>query len=259
MISTIRNALLMATTDIAIISNNIANAGSTGYKRSDGNFLDSYAEEIPIPGLNVGFGVIHEEPRRHDHKQGALRVTNNSLDLAVNGGGMFVAVKPGDGEITFTRDGSFLLDSGGNLVTTDNRQLIGVSGNAIVIPPSKLDQAGRETLIDVISISNDGSIRATYGDGEIVETGTVALANFPNSAGLKPVGGSYFKATEKSGQAVIGTATENNFGEIVQGHLEASNTNVANELTKLMISQQAFTAASRLMQSAVESERKLIG
>ena len=101
-------------------------------------------------------------------------MTNNSLDLAVNGGGMFVAVKPDDGEITFTRDGS-LLDSSGNLVTTDNRQLIGVSGNAIVIPPSKLDQAGRETLIDVISISNDGSIRATYGDGEIVETGTVAL------------------------------------------------------------------------------------
>ena len=98
------NALKMATTDISIISNNIANSGRR-IQRSDGNFLHSYAEEIPIPGLNVGFGVVHEEPRRQDHKQGSLRVTNNSLDLAINGGGMFVALKPDDGEVTFSRDG----------------------------------------------------------------------------------------------------------------------------------------------------------
>lgn len=257
MISTIRNALQMATTDISIISNNIANSGSTGFKRSDGNFLHSYAEDVAIPGMNVGFGVVHEEPRRQDHKQGSLRVTNNSLDLAVNGGGMFMAVKPDDGEITFSRDGSFLLDTAGNLVTTDQRRILNVSGDPIVIPPSKLDANGDETLIETIKISNAGEIRLTYGDGMILNAGTVALANFANSGGLKPVGGSYFKATEKSGPAIVGTPTLGNFGEIIQGHLEMSNTNVTNELTKLMVSQQAFSASSRLMQSAMESEKRL--
>jgi len=258
MISTIRNALKMATTDISIISNNIANSGSTGFKRSDGNFLHSYAENIPIPGVNVGFGVVHEEPRRQDHKQGSLRVTNNSLDLAVNGGGMFMAIRPDDGEVTFSRDGSLLLDLEGNLVTTDNRQIIGTDGNPVVIPPLKLDAAGNQTLLDVINISSSGDIRLTYGDGEIVNAGTLALARFANAGGLQPVGGSYFKATEKSGPAILGTPTLGNLGEIVQGHLEMSNSDVANELTKLMTSQQAFSASSRLMQSAIESEKRLI-
>lgn len=259
MISTIRNALKMATTDISIISNNIANSGATGFKRSDGNFLHSYAEEVSIPGINVGFGVVHEEPRRHDHKQGSLRVTNNSLDLAVNGSGMFVALNPDDGEVTYTRDGSFLLDVAGNLITTDKRRVVGTDGNPIVIPGSKADANGNATLIDSINITNAGSIRVTYGDGDIIDRGTVALASFANSSGLRPVGGSYFKATQKSGPGLIGTPTLGNFGELVQGHLEMSNTNVANELTKLMVSQQAFGASSRLMQSAIESEKRLIG
>ena len=99
MIPTIRNALKMANSELNIVTNNIANAGSTGFKRSDGNFLHSYAEDIPIPGLNVGFGVVHEMPRRSDNKQGALKVTNNSLDLAVSGVGMFITASPDDGSI----------------------------------------------------------------------------------------------------------------------------------------------------------------
>ena len=171
---------------------------------------------------------------------------------------MFVALKPDDGEVTYSRDGSFLVDLVGNLVTTDNRRVIGADGEQIVIPPSKLDAAGNETLLEVINISNKGRIQLTYGDGKMLDAGTVALAHFANSGGLKPIGGSYFKATEKSGPAVLGSPTQQNFGEIVQGHLEMSNTNVANELTKLMVSQQAFSASSRLMQSAIESEKRLL-
>ena len=112
----------------------------------------------------------------------------------------------------------------------------------------------------MIKISNTGKIQLTYGDGEMVDAGTLALAHFANSGGLKPVGGSYFKATEKSGPLPSSVSpTQQNFGEIVQGHLEMSNTNVANELTKLMVSQQAFSASSRLMQSAIESEKRLLG
>ena len=259
MISTIRNALRMATTDIAIISNNIANSGSTGFKRSDGNFLDSYAEDVPIPGLNVGYGVIHEEPRRQDTKQGALRVTNNSLDLAVSGDGMFVAKHPEDDEITFTRDGSFLLDIDGRLTTTDKKLVLNTNGDPIVIPPMLTDEQGRNTLLDVINISNDGAIKLTYGDGRIFDIGKVGLARFANVAGLQAIGGGHFKETQKSGPAIIGGAMEQSFGQVIQGHLEASNTNITDELTKLMRSQQAFSASSRLMQAATDVSKRLIG
>lgn len=259
MISTIRNALRMATTDIAIISNNIANSGSTGFKRSDGNFLDSYAEDVPIPGLNVGYGVIHEEPRRQDTKQGALRVTNNSLDLAVSGDGMFVTKHPEGEEITFTRDGSFQLDIDGRLTTTDKKLVVNANGDPIVIPPMLTDDQGRNTLLDVINISNDGAIKLTYGDGRIFNIGKVGLARFANVAGLQAIGGGHFKDTEKSGPAIVGGAMEQSFGQVIQGHLEASNTNITDELTKLMRSQQAFSASSRLMQAATDVQKRLIG
>lgn len=259
MISTIRNALRMATTDIAIISNNIANSGSTGFKRSEGNFLDSYAEDVPIPGKNVGFGVIHQEPRRQDHKQGALRVTNNSLDLAVNGSGLFVTKNAEDGEITYTRDGSFIVDIAGNLVTLDNKLVTDQNANPIVIPPAIADGKGGQTLLDNVAISNDGAIKLTYGDGRLFEIGSVGLARFANGAALKPIGAGYFKDTEKSGPAIIGAPMTQNFGQIVQGHLEASNTKVTDELAKLMRSQQAFSASSRLMQAATDMSKRLIG
>lgn len=258
MISTIRNALKMATTDIAIISNNIANSGSNGFKRSDGSFLDSYAENIPIPGLNVGYGVIHEEPRRQDGKQGALRVTSNSLDLAVSGGGMFIAKHPEDDEVTFTRDGSFLLDIDGNLTTMDKKLVVDTQGNPIVIPPMLTDEQGRNTLLDVINITNDGTIKLTYGDGRIFDNGKVGLARFANISGLQAIGGGHFKDTQKSGPAIIGGAMEQGFGQVIQGHIEASNTNITDELTKLMKSQQAFSASSRLMQAATDVSKRLI-
>lgn len=257
MIPTIRNALKMASSEIDIVSNNLANSGSTGFKRSDGNFLHSYAEDIPIPGLNVGFGVVHEEPRRQDNKQGSLRVTNNSLDMAVNGVGMFITANPDDNEISYTRDGSFLIDNAGRLTTTNDRAVLNENGQAIVIPPTRRDADGRESLLDVINIDNRGGINLTYGDGVIVNVGNVGLARFGNIAGLKPVGGAHFVATEKSGPPIVGVAMEQNYGQVVQGHLEASNTNVSDELVKLMRAQQAYAGSSRLLQSAVEMSKRL--
>ena len=257
MIPTIRNALKMATTEINIVTNNLANAGSTGFKRSEGNFLHSYAEDVPIPGMNVGFGVVHEEPRRSDNAQGALKVTNNSLDMAVNGVGMFITADPDDNGITFTRDGSFLIDNTGLLTTTDRRAVLNDNGQPIVIPPVRTDAQGRESLIDVIGIDNRGSIKVTYGDGANVDIGNVGLASFGSIAGLKPVGGAHFVATEKSGPPIVGVAMEQNYGQIVQGHLEASNAIVTEELMKLMRAQQAYSGSSRLLQSAVEMSKRL--
>ena len=259
MIPTIRNALKMANSELNIVTNNIANAGSTGFKRSDGNFLHSYAEDIPIPGLNIGFGVVHEMPRRSDNKQGALKVTNNSLDLAVSGVGMFITASPDDGSISYTRDGSFLIDREGVLMTTDKRRVLNELGETIVIPPQKVDESGMTSLLDTIQINNRGRIQLAYGDGSIVEVGNVGLARFSNIAGLKPAGNAQFVTTEKSGPAIVGVPMADSFGQVIQGHLEASNAIVTDELVKLMRAQQAYAGSSRLLQSAVEMEKSLTG
>ena len=258
MISTIRNALHIASQDIAIISNNIANAGSTGFKRSDSNFLDSYAEDPPIRGRNIGFGALAEEPRRQDNKQGALRVTNGALDVAVSGAGMFVTTSAIEGDVTFTRDGSFLLDTAGNIKTTDGRGVIGIDGEPLLIPPQNVNALGKSGLIETININQRGSIQVTYGNGSIIDRGTIALADFANIGGVRAIGGGHFKATEKSGPAIIARPLEGSFGQVISGHLEASNTNITNELTKLMKAQQAYSGSARLMQSAAEMAKTLI-
>ena len=102
-------------------------------------------------------------------------------------------------------------------------------------------------------------IKLTYGDGRIFDIGKVGLARFTNIAGLQAIGGGHFKATEKSGPPFIGGAMEQSFGQVIQGHLEASNTDITDERTKLMQSQQAFSASSRLMQAATDVTKRLIG
>lgn len=257
MIPTIRNALKMATTELSIVSNNVANAGATGFKRSDGNFLDHYNESTQRVGLNVGFGVLHEEPRRADNKQGALRVTNNALDLAVSGVGMFMTVNGIDDEVTYTRDGGFSVDNAGRLVTTDKRFVLDNGGEPIRLPMQLVDDQGNRALLDTIQIGDDGKINVTYGDGTIIETAQIGLARFANFGGLKPIGGSQFKATADSGQPVIGNPADDNYGRVIQGHLEAANVNMTDELTKLMSAQQAYSGASRLLQSAVDMQKRL--
>ena len=257
MIPTIKNALNMATTEINIVTNNIANAGSTGFKRSDGNFLHSYAEDIPVPGKNIGFGVVHEMPRRSDNKQGALKVTNNSLDLAVSGVGMFITANQDDGGISYTRDGSFLIDQRGVLTTTDKRLVLDQNGEQIIIPPQRVDEDGNISLLDSIQINNRGAMRLAYGDGSIVDIGNIGLARFGNMAGLSPSGNAQFVVTEKSGPAIVGLPMGDGYGQIIQGHLESSNANIADELVKLMRAQQAYAGSSRLLQSAVEMSKRL--
>lgn len=258
MISTIRNALHIHSQDIAIISNNIANSGSNGFKRSDNNFFDSYAEDPPIRGLNVGFGALAEEPRRQDNKQGSLKVTNGALDVAVSGLGMFVTTNEVQDDLTYTRDGSFMLDMSGNVVTTEGRGVLGIDGAPLVIPPQHFDQRGDSGLIETIDISERGQIMVTYGNGSIVDRGTIALADFANIGALRAVGGGQFKTTEKSGPGVLSQAVTGNFGKIISGHLEASNTNITEELTRLMRAQQAYSGSARLLQSATEMSKSLM-
>ncbi len=258
MIPTIRNALQMASNNISLISNNLANASTTAFKRSEGEFLHSYAEDIPREGLNVGYGAISEGARRQ-FDQGSLKVTNGSLDVAVNGLGMFQTVSEVDGDVTYTRDGSFIMDTVGFLKTTDGRRVLDVNGDPLVIPPRRIYQNGSEAILDTIQISSKGQIQATYGDGTIMELGTFGLARFGNLTALKAIGNGHYVASERSGPAIIGGAMTSNFGQLINGHLEASNTNVTDELAKLMKAQQAYSGSSRMLQTAADITKRLIG
>lgn len=258
MIPTIRNALEMASNNISLISNNLANASTTGFKRSEGEFLHSYAEDVQREGLNVGYGALSEGPRRQ-FDQGSLRVTNGSLDVAINGVGMFITTSEVDGDITYTRDGSFLLDNDGNLQTTDGRNVLGVDGEPLNIPPRRVYENGTETILDTIQIAQNGQIQVTYGDGSIVELGSFGLARFSNLTALKATGSGHYVASERSGPAIVGSAMTSNFGKLINGHLEASNTNVTNELSKLMKAQQAYAGSSRMLQTAADITKRLIG
>jgi flagellar hook protein FlgE len=268
MIPTIRNGLEAASHNLSVVSHNIANAGSNGFKKSRANFYDTYGVGLgSLPGIDLGQGARTDGPRRQ-HSQGALKPTANELDLAVSGLGMFVTTNPDDANpVVFTRDGSMRLEDDGRVVSWDGRSLIDSEGQPIFIPIQRLNVDGQRQLLTAVNISQGGVIEAVYGTevanksaapSEIVEIGTIALVRFSNVAGLKSIGSGQFVTTEKSGLPAFGTAGTENFGDIQSGNLEMSNINMTDELTKMMQAQQAYSASSRLLQAAVDMSKRLI-
>jgi flagellar hook protein FlgE len=268
MIPTIRNGLEAASHNLSVVSHNIANAGSNGFKKSRANFYDTYGVGLgSLPGIDLGQGARTDGPRRQ-HSQGALKPTANELDLAVSGLGMFVTTNPDDANpVVFTRDGSMRLEDDGRVVSWDGRSLIDSEGQPIFIPIQRLNVDGQRQLLTAVNISQGGVIEAVYGTevanksaapSEIVEIGTIALVRFSNVAGLKSIGSGQFVTTEKSGLPAFGIAGAENFGDIQSGNLEMSNINMTDELTKMMQAQQAYSASSRLLQAAVDMSKRLI-
>ena len=268
MIPTIRNGLEAASHNLSVVSHNIANAGSNGFKKSRANFYDTYGVGLgSIPGIDLGQGTRTDGPRRQ-HSQGALKPTANELDLAVSGLGMFVTTNPDDANpVVFTRDGSMRLEDNGRVVSWDGRSLIDSEGQPIFIPIQRLNADGQRQLLTAVNISQGGVIEAVYGTevanksaapSEIVEIGTIALVRFSNVAGLKSIGSGQFVTTEKSGLPAFGIAGTENFGDIQSGNLEMSNINMTDELTKMMQAQQAYSASSRLLQAAADMSKRLI-
>jgi len=268
MIATIRNGLEAASHNLSVVSHNIANAGSNGYKKSRADFYDTYGVGLgSLPGIDLGQGARTDGPRRL-HSQGALKPTANELDLAVSGLGMFVTTNPDDANpVVFTRDGSMRLEDNGGVVTWDGRSLINSDGEPIFIPIQRRNLDGERQLLTAVNISQGGVIEAVYGTevanksaspSEIVNIGTIALVRFSNVAGLKSIGSGQFVTTEKSGLPAFGTAGNENFGDIQSGNIEMSNINMTDELTKMMQAQQAYAASSRLLQAAVDMSKRLI-
>ncbi|MFH1675888.1 MAG: flagellar basal-body rod protein FlgG [bacterium] len=225
-----------------VIANNIANANTPGFKRDRLNFQDLLYQTLRKAGqtslsgsmvpnsLSVGSGVRPIATQKI-FLYGAAQSTGNALDLMISGDGFF-EVTLADGSSAYTRDGTFKLDSEGNIVTADGLYI----SPSITIPADAVR----------IDVSNDGTVSVQIGsDATLTQVGQINLTRFQNPAGLEAIGQNLFKQTDASGDPITGTPGEEGYGQIAQGYLEASNVSIVDELVQLIIAQRAFETNSR--------------
>ena len=241
-------------TQLDVISHNLANVSTTGFKRSNAVFEDlmyqnlrqvgaNSSEQSQLPtGLQLGLGVRTVATSR-SFTQGSMQQTSNQLDVAIKGNGFFQVTQP-DGTIGYTRDGSFQVDSQGRLVTSSGLPV----ANGITVPPSATN----------VSIAADGTVSATLPNSATPQNiGSLALANFVNPAGLEPRGDNLYVETAASGQPNGGTAGTTGLGTVMQGFLETSNVNVVQELVSMIQTQRAYEMNSKAIQTSDQMLQKL--
>ena len=236
--------------NVEVISNNIANMTTTGYKRQRAEFQDllyqdqrrvgstsSDAGTIVPSGIQLGLGVRPAAVYRIV-EQGNLTITDNPFDLAVNGQGYFTIELP-NGDTGYSRAGSFQVSPDGELVTADGY----IIQPGATIPTDALS----------VTINASGVVSARIaGSTTEQQVGQIELAIFPNEAGLEALGDNLFLETTASGAATIGTPGATGFGTIKQGALETSNVNVVNEITNLIAAQRAYEMNSKVIQASDE-------
>ena len=227
---------------MAVISNNLANVATTGFKRGRGVFVDLLYQNVRQPGaqssqntqlpsgLMLGTGVRSVATEKL-HTQGNIAHTDNPLDMAINGRGFFQILLP-DGTLAYSRDGSFQLDSQGNVVTA----------NGMLLQPSITVPADTVSF----TVGSDGVVSALVaGNTAPTQIGTLQLADFINPTGIQPLGGNLYVETASSGSPQTGAPGQNGLGLMVQGSLESSNVNVVQELVDMIETQRAYEMNSK--------------
>jgi len=239
-------------TRMAVVSNNLANVNTSGFKRGRAVFEDlvyqnirqaggQQTQETEMPsGLYLGTGsrVVATEKL---FTQGGLQQTGNAFDLAIKGRGFFQIQMP-DGSLAYTRDGSFQINSEGQMVTA--------SGYPV--------QPGINIPADAqsVTIGGDGTISVSLpGQAAPVQVGIVQTADFINPAGLEPRGENLFAETGASGPALAGNPGLNGLGQLAQGMLEGSNVNVVEELVNMIETQRAYEMNSKAISTSDEMLR----
>jgi flagellar basal-body rod protein FlgG len=241
-------------TQLDVVANNLANVGTSGFKRSRAVFEDLLYQTLRQPGaqssqqtqlptgLQLGTGVRPVASERI-FTQGNLQQSGNSLDVAINGLGFFQVQMP-DGTTAYTRDGSFHLDAQGQLVTSGGYPL----SPAITIPANAQQiTIGRD---GVISVQQAGQTAAT-------QVGTLQLANFLNPAGLQARGENLYVETASSGTATTNAPGANGLGTVQQGYIETSNVNVVEELVNMIQTQRAYEINSKAVQTSDQMLQRL--
>ena len=242
-------------TKMDTIANNLANANTTGFKKSRADFEDLLSETIRSPGaaspqggaspvpLQVGLGVRTSGTTR-SFTQGDYSQTDNPLDLAILGDGLFRVTQP-NGESGYTRAGNFKVDSEGRLVTLRGE---------LVEPQITFPKDTTE-----VSISEQGvvSITTSTTTGKPTELGQLELCTFVNPAGLQAIGGNLFVETSASGAPIIGRPGEQGAGTIIQKALESSNVKAVEEMVAMISTQRSYELNSKVIQTADQMLQKL--
>jgi flagellar basal-body rod protein FlgG len=241
-------------TQLDVISNNLANVSTNGFKRSRAVFEDLLYQTLRQPGaqssqqtqvpsgLQIGTGSRPVATVRN-FSQGGLQQTTNPLDIAINGQGFFQIQMP-DGTNAYSRDGSFQVDSTGQIVTSNGFPL----QPSITVPATAI----------TVSVGQDGVVTVTLpGVATPTQIGAIQLAGFINPGGLQSLGQNLYAETAASGSPTPNTPGTNGLGVLNQGYVEASNVNVVEELVSLIQTQRAFEINSRAIQTSDQILAKL--
>ena len=234
--------------NVEVISHNIANMRTTGYKQIRAEFQDLLYEDMRrvgsstsqdgtrVPtGIQIGYGVKTAATTRI-MTQGSLMRTGKQYDLAIKGEGFFRIAMP-NGQIAYSRDGSFELDANGNMVTLDGYLL----DPAITVPPNAKS----------VSISRQGVVEVILeGQTQPQNIGQITLARFVNKSGLEAVGDNLYLETPASGEAMTGNPDADGMGSLLQSYLESSNVNAVAELSDLIAAQRAYEMNAKVISSS---------
>ena len=249
-LKTAATGMLAQQRNVEVISNNIANLNTVGYKRQRAEFQDLLYQTLERPGalstesgttvpngVQIGTGVKTGSVYRII-EQGSVTQTGNDLDLAVSGRGLYRVLLP-DGDEVYTRAGNFAISARGEIVTEDGYEV----APGISIPEDAVD----------ISVSTDGVIEARVaGEQNLRQLGQLELVTFFNESGLEAIGDNLLRETPASGEPVIGNPGEDGFGTVLQGFIETSNVDPVQEITALIAAQRAYEMNARVIETSDE-------
>jgi flagellar basal-body rod protein FlgG len=241
-------------TNLDVITNNLANVSTNGFKKSRAVFEDLLYQNVRQPGaqssqqtqlpsgLQLGTGVRTVATERI-HTQGNPTQTGNTKDVMVNGDGFFQVLMP-DGTTAYTRDGAFQTDSNGQLVT---------SSGYVVQPPITIPNNALS-----LTIGADGTVSVTTaGTAATTQIGSITTSNFINPAGLESLGENLYSETSASGTAQTGTPGTNGLGKLMQGYTEASNVSVVEEMVNMIQTQRAYEINSKAITTSDQMLQKI--
>jgi len=226
-----------------VLANNLANVDTNGFKASRADFedllysqlrhagtVDQFGQQLPL-GLEVGHGVRTADTLK-DFTEGTISVTNNPLDVTINGTGFYQVTMP-DGSTRYTRDGSLKMDGDGRIVT---------SAGYFLDPPLTIPNTATG-----IVIGSTGIVQITLPSGSSQVVGQIEIANFVNPAGLESVGQNLYQATDAAGQVYVGNPGTLTLGTLQQGTLEQSNVSVVTEMVNMITSQRSYESNTKVI------------
>ncbi|WP_208558986.1 flagellar hook-basal body complex protein [Marinilactibacillus kalidii] len=275
-------------TKMDVISNNIANVNTTGFKSQKVTFQDMISQtnaSAQGPNANGRGGINAQQVGLGTQvastgmlmQGGSLQYSGRSLDFAIQNGdkSFFVVSENGDAaNVNYTRDGNFYLDNEANLTTANGYKIMGYVPNGVqpeegfnnnlpgnlseIVVNQTLTVNGQQISLQDYNVDNTGTIKATYSDGNTYILGRLALSNFANPDGLEKAGSNMYNATSNSGQPVLGGPADDGFGLVRSGFNEMSNVDLATEFTEMIVTSRAYQANSRSITTSDEMLQELI-